>query len=76
MIFLYALGIFVCMILAVYFLMCRHSLSKKKEEFQTYQKEILKYNSQLDDLHEQMVQSDEILGKISHLSLKILDYRK
>lgn len=76
MMFIYITGIFVCMILAVYFLTRIQSLSKQKEIFKIKEKQIEKLNLQLDELHHQVTETDEILGKISLLSSKILNYRK
>lgn len=76
MMVVYIIGVFVCMILAVYFLTCIHSQSQHKEIVKSKEKEIENINSQLDELHNQFTEMDELLGKISLISNKILNFRK
>lgn len=76
MMVVYIIGIFVCMILAVYFLTRIHSQSQQKEILELKEKEIENINSQLDEVHAQFIEMDELLGKIRLISTKILNYRK
>ena len=73
---IYILGIFICLILTVYFWLKRASLKQLSQDFKETKKDIEDINHQLDYIHALSEEYDDTFDKINKISSSILKYRQ
>ena len=76
MIFIYIIGGFLLIILAVYLLDKREKMTKEIKNIKEYRNEIIQTNQELDEIQAQLNELNDPLSKVNDISKKILQYMK
>lgn len=76
MIFIYIIGGFLLIILAVYLLDKREKMTKEIKNIKEYRNEIIQTNQELDEIQAQLNELNDPLSKVNDISKKILHYMK